>query len=241
MGAVGRRPVSAVRAIFVELRAADGDIERRGSQTVDGEALCGGRCLIVAVASGRAAVAARNHGSDALRGGLLPKIIVKSVFGLAEALFALAETGAQHGGEIVVHDVERREVHAVGRVGAGGDDEFYGGHGRDGARPFHVQIGFRLFVPKKISGVGAVENDLRIVHGKSEGDAENLRVRKIDVAARHNGDALPGAVNSILIERSGVVDDREVAGRKEMFHARRAVEREFRLPEAGVGDAAGLA
>src|SRR5271163_1521745 len=71
------RPVRAIRAVLVELGATHGDVERRGRKAVDGEPLAGGRGLTVAVASGGAVVAARNDRSDALRGRLLPKIVVE--------------------------------------------------------------------------------------------------------------------------------------------------------------------
>src|SRR5580700_4479464 len=52
------RPVSAVRAVFVELSAANGNVERRGSKAVHRKSLAGGSWLIGVVTPGGAIVAA---------------------------------------------------------------------------------------------------------------------------------------------------------------------------------------
>jgi len=58
VGPVCCRPVSAVSAVFVELRAADGNVEWRGSKAVHPEALAGRSGLIGVVASGGTVIAA---------------------------------------------------------------------------------------------------------------------------------------------------------------------------------------
>src|SRR5271165_1361200 len=237
---VGCGPVSARRPVFIELCAADGDVEGCGSEAVHGETLSGRGWLTVAVASGGAIIAAGNNHGNTLSGGLLPEIVEEGVLCLSESLFALAKTCAENRRQIIVHDVKRREIDAVGRVGAGGDNKFNSGFRRDRAGPFDVQIGFRFFATGQVSGIRTVEYDLGIVDGESKGDAENLHVGEIDIVPRHDGDALPGSIDSILIKSGGVVDFREVPWRKIMLHAGRAAKGEVRLPQAGVGDAAGL-
>ena len=203
-------PVRRRRGGVVELRAADADVVRRRSEAADRGAAAGR--VVAAVAAGRAAVARGDERGDALRGRLRPEIVVEVVLRRPHRRLALAEAGAHDLGDVVVDDVLRGEVDAVGGRGRLGDDELDGGVLGDGARPLHVEVRFALFAAAEVAGVGAIVDEDGVVGRQAEEAAEILHVAEGDVGAADDGDGLPAAVDAGGVERVDVVDLREVGG-----------------------------
>ena len=124
--------------------------------------------------------------------------------------FAESETRTQHRCDVIVHDVHFGEKHTVRRIGALRNDELHGRALRDGAGPFHIQIGFAFFVIAHNSGIGAVHNDLWRLGRQAVFRSERIHIVDVEVAAADDGNRLPCAVVSFIPESRDIIDGCEI-------------------------------
>ena len=199
-----------VALAFVELGAAHRQVERGGGQARYGPA--GAFVAAGAVATGRAIVARGHQDADALQGRLGPQVPEEGPLGGAQLGLALAETEAQHRGQVVLHRVAGRQVHPVGAVGGPGKHEADAGVGGHRAGPFHVQGRLAILAVVQAVRGGAVAEDLRGPGRQAELVPEGLQIRGQDRGPAHHGDAHAGAIDARLVERLEVVDGGEIPG-----------------------------
>src|SRR5712675_2753038 len=93
---VGNVPVCCGARSIVELCTAHRGVEGRGGKSVYRQAALGRPIERVSgsIASGRSVVTRRDKDNDTLRGSLLPKRIVKGIYGGAQSLLAGSEAHA---------------------------------------------------------------------------------------------------------------------------------------------------
>jgi len=104
---VGDGPILGVSAVFDELCATNGNVERSGGKAVHSSALSS-RSKIGIVTTGRAVVTTRDDYGDALGGSLCPQIIEECILRVAKCGLALAEAHTQNRGDVVIDDVLSR-------------------------------------------------------------------------------------------------------------------------------------
>ena len=97
-------------------------------------------------------------------------------------------------------------------------DVIDGGIGSDGAGPLQVEVGLDLETAVE-AGIGAVQKHLGVVRRQVVARAEGANVANLDVGLADDGDALAGAVDARLVQRSNVVDGGKVFGRQVMRRA----------------------
>ena len=165
---------------------------------------------IIAIASGRAAIAAGEKNRHSLRGCLLPELIEKLISGGAEGCLADSVAFADDRGDVVIDDVLSGQIDAQSRVRCGGDNEFDCGAGGHSAGPFEVEI--RLDLVRLQARIRAIHDHGRVVRRDAKQSAELLQVHKVDISLADDCDCLPGAIDRGrgVPERRYIVDGREI-------------------------------
>jgi len=229
------------RAEIVEvakIRAADGDVEWRRSDSVHREAelsrLRRRTAHLLDIATGRAVVSRGDQHGNSLGRGLAPERVVHGVSGRAEVEFTISkalahnrgETGARIGirGIRKVDDILRGEIatkcHALRFRSHQVDGRTLG----DGARPLHVEDGLDLvafWLQTRVAAAGWDDNrgDVR---RQAKGAPEIRDILQVDVAIAHNRNGYAGAVNTVVVpERKDVVDRGKVGGTQPIAIRRR--------------------
>ena len=157
-----------------------------------------------------------------LRRGLLPQVVEERIAAGADVALTLTVALTHDRGEVVVHDVLRGEVDALGGRGAGRGNVVDGRARCGGGGPLGVDVGLGLVAGE--TGVGAVVDDVqvlrsgggcRVAQRQAEERAEAEEVLRVDVGLADDGDGLPGAVDGRGrgLERLDVVDGVEVRRR----------------------------
>src|SRR6185369_8632322 len=209
-GPVGQVPVAATPVI--ELGPSHGNVVGSRSKAVYPRTRTAVGTGVAA--AGGTGVARGNKGGDSLGRSLFPQVVVKTVFSRTHQRFTRAEAGAHHRRQVVIYDVLGGQVDSVGGSGALGNYEFDGGVLRHRPGPFHVQVGFAVFVRAEVTRIGAVHNYLHGIRGQPHTAPEGSPVGAGRMGAADNGDALACSVYPGGIKGVDVVYGCEIARRE---------------------------
>ena len=144
--------------------------------------------------------------TSSLRVGLAGVTLLDAGVGAGSKVLAEPIAHAQHGREVLIDGVLRRDFHIV-RVHV--DD---GGVASDGAGPLDIEIGFRKITLQECRiGVGNLQQ-LRIVRGQAEVAAELLDIRNLDLRLPDNGNLLISAIDAGVVKGLDVVDNEKSSG-----------------------------
>ena len=183
----------------VEQGAADSGYFRKISREGHALAACGEGICALGIAARGAGIARCGKNRDALCIRLLEDGAVDSDLVID---FTASVADAEQRGYVIADGVDGCEkcVLAV--------DVVDGGVGRDGARPFQIEVGFDQIGVD--AGIGAVGNENRGICGKTVTGAERTEVAQDEAALADDGDFLPAAVEAGRVERRDVVDGGEI-------------------------------
>ena len=133
------------------------------------------------VATCRAAIPAGNHIGNALRRGLLGQIGNPRSFGGGGSLLTAAKTFGHHVAEVVVDDVQLRQIYAVGAVGGRRNHKVYVGLLRQGVGVTDVQNRFESVAIRQNSRISSIQDNLRCRSGNAKATPKIGQVLRIDI------------------------------------------------------------
>ena len=210
--AIGGGPI--IPAALVEHGAAHGGYFRNAGRKTHGQAFGGLQAGKRRIATGRAVIAGSGQPGDALRAGLLCD--GPECGGVRRLAAAKAE--ADYRRQILVDGI------LAGGIDARRIDVNDGCIARHRAGPFQVKIRLAHVIAIG-SGVGTVENHLRIVGGQVEAAPEVLDIREIDIGVPDDGDLLTGAIDAGVVKRIQVINGGEIVRGKVVCAAATVVSR----------------